>query len=84
MVALLLALASTLCARAATTLSYTADYYGSVKVTCKLAYYAQFTSDGHAFDVGIRLTLADLPRTNTAALCGLRSAYGTSNHQDTS
>jgi hypothetical protein len=64
---LLLALASTLSAEAATNLSYTADYYGWVKVTCKLAYYAEFTTDGRALDGGVRLAVADPPRTNTTA-----------------
>jgi len=65
---LLLALASAPGAGVGTNLPYTADYYGWVKVTCKLAYYAQFTSDGHALDGGVRLTLADPPRTNAAAM----------------
>ena len=67
MTSLLLALASTLGAEVGTNLSYTADYYGWIPVTCKLAYYAEFTSDGRALDGGFRLTVADPPRTNMAA-----------------
>ena len=67
LVSLFLALASTLGAEVRTNLSYTADPYGWIPVTCKLAYYAEFTSDGGALDGGFRLTLADPPRTNTAA-----------------
>ncbi len=67
LVGLFLALASALGAEVRTNLSYAADPYGWIPVTCKLAYYAKFTSDGGALDGGFRLTLADPPRTNTAA-----------------